>query len=59
MISMGDDEEIIIRRPRIIRSNFFEEYDERDFFDRFRLFPRTVENVIEEIRDLIEHHSNR
>lgn len=55
----SSDEEV--RRPKIIRHrpNYFEEYDRLDFFKRFRLTPRTVENVIEEIEGLIAHPTNR
>lgn len=61
----SDDEEDlaphILARPKIIRprTNFWEEYDQKDFFDRFRLSPRTVEMITEEISDLIKHPTDR
>lgn len=59
--AFSDNEDEGGRRPRIIRprTNFFEEYDRKDFFDRFRLSPRTVERISEEIKDLINHPTNR
>lgn len=58
--AFSDDEEVA-RRPRIIRPrpNFFEKYDEKDFFDRFRLTPRTAERIMEDISGLIEHPTDR
>lgn len=54
----SDDE---VRRPRIFRyrPNYFEEYDQKDFFNRFRLSPRTVENLVEEIQEAISHLTHR
>ncbi|XP_044754446.1 putative nuclease HARBI1 [Coccinella septempunctata] len=48
-------------RPRIIRArrNYFEEYDDLDFFYRFRLRKRTVENILYQIDDLIRHPTER
>ncbi|XP_018397713.1 PREDICTED: putative nuclease HARBI1 [Cyphomyrmex costatus] len=43
-------------RPRM---NYFEEYDQEEFHYRFRLKPRTVENILEEIRDIISHPTGR
>jgi hypothetical protein len=39
------------RRPKTIRfrPNHFEEWDQKDFFSRFRLSSRTVERLLEEI----------
>lgn len=56
--SESDDEP---RRPKIIRyrPNFFEEYDGKDFFNRFRLSPRTVENLLEQIEDVLKYPTNR
>ncbi|KAK5648158.1 hypothetical protein RI129_003050 [Pyrocoelia pectoralis] len=61
-INAYSSDEEIIRRPKIIRyrQNYFEEYDGYDFFTRFRLTKRTVENVIlNEIEDIISHPTNR
>lgn len=54
----SDDEP---RRPKIIRyrPNFFEEFDEYDFFVRFRLPKRTVENLLEDIEENIRYPTLR
>lgn len=55
----SDDEEE--RRRRIIRPrpNDFEVWDEKDFFQRFRLSKRAVGNILEEIEDTIRFPTNR
>lgn len=49
------------RRPKIVRlrPNFFEEYDNKDFFDRFRLTKPTVESIWEELEDILSYPTNR
>lgn len=42
-------------RRRYIRSNYFEDLDELQFFQRFRLRKNTTLNVLEEIEHLIEY----
>ncbi|XP_074029448.1 uncharacterized protein [Leptinotarsa decemlineata] len=58
--AFSDDEEVV-RHPKLIRprTDFFEEYDQKDFFDRFRLTRRTTEPIVEEIRDLIDSPTER
>jgi hypothetical protein len=53
----SSDEEL--RRPKTIRfrPNHFEEWDQKDFFSRFRLSSRTVET--EEIEEAISYQTNR
>lgn len=49
------------RRPKVIRfrPNHFEEWDQKDFFYRFRLTPRTVERLLEEVREGIAYPTHR
>jgi hypothetical protein len=49
------------RRPKTIRfrPNHFEEWDQKDFFCRFRLCSRTVERLLEEIEEAISYQTNR
>jgi hypothetical protein len=48
------------RRPKTIRfrPNHFEEWDQKDFFSRFRLSSRTVERLLEEIEEATYFLSN-
>lgn len=51
-----------IRRPKIIRHrpNYFEIYDGfKDFFYKFMLSPRTVEDLLEEIEDIISYPTHK
>jgi hypothetical protein len=49
------------RRPKTIRfkANHFEEWDQKDFFSRFRLSSRTVERLLEKIEEAISYPTNR
>jgi hypothetical protein len=49
------------RRPKTIRfrPNHLEEWDQKDFFSRFRLSSRTVERLLEEIEETISYQTNR
>jgi hypothetical protein len=49
------------RKPKTIRfrPNHFEEWDQKDFFSRFRLSSRTVERLLEEIEEAICYQTNR
>jgi hypothetical protein len=49
------------RRPKTIRfwPNHFEEWDQKDFFSRFRLSSRTVERLLEEIEEAISYQTNQ
>lgn len=55
----SSDEEA--RRDRVFRPrmNYFDEYDEHEFFCRFRLTPRTVENLLQEVGEVIAHPTQR
>jgi len=55
----SSDEEPRQRRLFRPRRNYFEEYNQYEFFCRFRLRPRTVENILEEIGDIISHPTDR
>jgi hypothetical protein len=49
------------RRPKTIRfrPNQFEEWDQKDFFSRFRLSSRKVERLLEKIEEAISYPTNR
>jgi hypothetical protein len=49
------------RRPKTIRfrPNHFEEWDQKDFFSRFRLSSRKVERLLEKIEEAISYPTNR
>ncbi|XP_018580381.1 putative nuclease HARBI1 [Anoplophora glabripennis] len=59
----SSEEELIENeaRPRVFRRrpNYFEIYDPQDFFVRFRLKPRTVEMLLEELDEAISHPTER
>lgn len=59
--SSDEEPEIYLRRTKLYRSrkNRFEEYDDVDFFVRFRLTKRTVELVLHQIENLIKLPTNR
>lgn len=59
--SSSEEEEIVVRRPKIYpkRKDYVHEYDELDFFDRFRLTKATVINLLEKIENLIVLPTNR
>jgi hypothetical protein len=49
------------RKPKTIRfrPNHFEEWNQKDFFSRFRLSSRTVERLLEKIKEAISYPTNR
>lgn len=57
--AFSSDEEV--RRPKTIRyrRNHYEEWDEVDFFARFRLSKRCVANVLEQIEETITYPTLR
>jgi hypothetical protein len=59
ILIVGSDEEP--RRPKTIRfrPNHFQEWDQKDFFSRFRLSSRTVERLLEKIEEAISYPTNR
>lgn len=42
-----------------MRNNYFEEYDELNFFKRFRLQKQPVINILEQIEDHLQYTHNR
>lgn len=48
-------------RPRLVRTrpNFFEQYDEVDFFKRYRMHKSTALWVLDQIDEELEYTSNR
>lgn len=64
---LSDDDEYFYnfveyqRRPQIVRQRFnpFEEYDDKDFFIRFRLSKATVLYILELIEGALEHPTDR
>jgi hypothetical protein len=59
ILIVGSDEEP--QRPKTIRfrPNHFEEWDQKDFFSRFRLSSRTVETLLEKIEEAISYPTDR
>lgn len=42
-----------------VRTNYFEEYNELNFFRRFRLQKQSVINILEQIEDHLQYTHNR
>ena len=63
ILSSSDDEndEPVYRRSRILkeRVDYFETMDDLDFFTRFRLIKNTVETLLIEIHQSLEHATER
>lgn len=59
--AFSDDEDVPIRRQRVVRRrpNHFEIWDNKEFFQRFRLSARTIENILEELDDVLRYPTNR
>ena len=59
--AFSDDEELSLRKRRVVREriNHFEKWDYKEFFQRFRLSKRTVENLIEELDNVLRHPTER
>ncbi|KAB0805305.1 hypothetical protein PPYR_02275 [Photinus pyralis] len=59
--SSEEEELIMLRRPKIYRErkNHFQNYDDLDFFDRFRLTKRTVVSILNQIEPQIALPTNR
>jgi hypothetical protein len=49
------------RRPKTIRfrPNHFKEWDQKDFFSRFRLSSRTVERLLQKKEEAISYQTSR
>jgi hypothetical protein len=60
--SSSEEEEVIYLRRRKLyrtRKNRLDEYDDLDFFERFRLTKPTTLNLLEQIEHLLRPRSNR
>lgn len=59
--AFSEDEDIPIRKQRVVRNrpNHFEIWDNKEFFQRFRLSPQTIENILEEVEEVLQYPTNR
>jgi hypothetical protein len=47
------------QKLHVVKPNHFEEWDQKDFFSRFRLSSRTVERLLEKIEEAISYPTSR
>ena len=64
ILSSSDDDEMfypVQRRPRVFRErvNYFETMDDLDFLTRFRLRKMTVETLLLQIEQSLQHATER
>ncbi|KAI4463174.1 hypothetical protein MML48_4g00008073 [Holotrichia oblita] len=59
--SSSEDEYVVYRRRKVYRErkDYLTSYDEKEFFDRFRLTKNTVQVLLVEIEPLIKLNTNR